>query len=114
MTIEEEITQLTAKWFKYINLDHHKDRDCHWFIRKVWSYGEEPYYAAYHSGYLIDPWTSPKCETEEMAQTLLRDKLKKEINFAINHLTDTMEYQEALDWMAKSKEDLQKLIKELA
>jgi hypothetical protein len=113
MTLEEEITALTAKWYKYVNIDHHKDRDCHWYIQKMWSYGDEPYYQAFHHGYVLEGWSSPKCSTEEMAQTIVRDKLKREIDHAISHLTDTMEHEEALDWLNKSKEDLQTLIKEL-
>ena len=106
MTLEEEITALTNKWMKYIGIDHHKDRDCHWYIEKVWSYGEKPYYQALHHGYILEGWTSPKCGTEEMAQTLLRDKLVKEIDAAIVHLDNTMQYQEALDWMNKTEDEL--------
>jgi len=80
MTLEEEITKLSKQWMDAIAGDHHKDRDCHWYIEKVWSYGEDPYYQAYHGGYLLDSWTSPRCGTEEMASTLLRDKLKRELH----------------------------------
>jgi hypothetical protein len=79
MTLEEEITELTNQWMKYVSVDHHKDRDCHWHIEKCWAYGEDPYYQASHSGYILESWTSPKCATEELASTLLRDKLKREL-----------------------------------
>lgn len=113
MTLEEEITDLTAKWYRYVNLDHHKDRDCHWFIQKTWSYGEEPYYEAYHSGYILDNWTSPRCGTEEMASTVLRDKLKRELNKAIIHLNDVLKDKDALDWLGKTKEEIEKTIKDI-
>jgi hypothetical protein len=87
MTLEEEIIALSKQWMDAISGDHHKDRDCHWFIEKVWSYGEDPYYQAYHRGYLLDSWTSPRCGTEEMASTLLRDKLKRELH-ALSHMSD--------------------------
>lgn len=111
--LEQEITELTAKWYRYVNIDHHKDRDCHWYIQKVWSYGDEPYYEAYHSGYVIDHWTSPKCGTEELAQTILRDKLKREIQSAIMELQDIKKDQEALDWFGHTAEEIDNLIKEL-
>jgi hypothetical protein len=94
MTLEEEITKLTDIWYEYINQDHHKDRDCHWYIHKTWSYGEEPYYIAYHYGYILDHWTSPRCATEEMASTLLRDKLKRELKDAIKQLSGTEYWDE--------------------
>ena len=113
MTLEEEITILTNKWYKYVNLDHHKDRDCHWYVTKVYSYGEEAYYEASHNGYILDHWISPRCGSEEMASTLLRDKLKREMNEAITHLQDVILDEDALDWFGKSKEDVEELIKEL-
>lgn len=113
MKLEEEIMVLTEKWYKYVNLDHHKDRDCHWYITKTYSYGEEAYYEAHHSGYILDHWTSPRCGTEEMASTLLRDKLKRELKEAVVHLTDVLKNDEALDWFGKSKEEIELLIKEL-
>ena len=42
MNYEEEITKLTELWYEIVGNDHHKDRDCHWYINKVWSYGEKP------------------------------------------------------------------------
>lgn len=113
MTLEEEITALTAKWYKYVNLDHHKDRDCHWYIQKVWSYGQEPYYEAHHYGYILDHWTSPRCGSEEMASTLLRDKLKNELRSAISSLEAMLDDQETLDWFGHTAEELAKFIKEL-
>ena len=114
MTLEEEVTKLTGIWYEYVNKDHHKDRDCHWYIHKTWSYGEEPYYQAYHHGYITSHWTSPKCGTEEMASTLLRDKLKRELHTAIIHLQDTLAEQDALNWLGKTREDIEKLIEELS
>ena len=113
MTLEEEIVLLTSKWYKYVNLDHHKDRDCHWYITKTYSYGEEPYYEASHSGYILDHWTSPRCGTEEMASTLLRNKLKHEINHAIVHLKDVLKENSALEWFGATEKDILSLIEEL-
>lgn len=111
MTLEKEITILTEKWYKYVNLDHHKDRDCHWYIEKVWSYGNDPYYIAHHSGYLIDNWTSPKVETEELAMTILRDKLKRELDDAVIWLKDRIDMEEELDdWFGVPIEKVKEFI----
>ena len=112
MTLTEEITVLTGKWYRYANLDHHKDRDCHWYIEKRWSYGDEPYYQAFHHGYLIEHWSSPKCGTAELAETILRDKLKNEVEGAIIHLKDIIVDEEASEWFG-GKEKVIELIKEL-
>lgn len=113
MTLEEEITKLTDLWYQYVNQDHHKDRDCHWYIEKIWSYGEEPYYIAYHHGYIINHWTSPKCATEELAQTLLRNKLKWELKDAAESLSGT-EYWDENDKIGFPSYELRGLTKEKA
>ena len=113
MTLDEEITVLTDKWYKYVSLSHHKDRDCHWYLEKRWSYGNKPYYQAFHPGYIIEPWESAKCSTAKEAETELRNKLRMEIHEAITHLIDVYEDAESLDWFGATTEDLDKLIKEL-
>jgi hypothetical protein len=113
MTLEEEITILTDKWYKYVNLDHHKDRDCHWYIEKRWSYGNAPYYQAFHDGYILDDWSSPKCDTLEAAEIILINKLKREIQEAITHLKDVVVDDDALEWFGSDKKHVNKLIKQL-
>lgn len=113
MTLEEEITILTEKWYKYVNLDHHKDRDCHWYIEKRWSYGNAPYYQAFHHGYILDDWSSPECDTLAAAETMLVNKLKREIQEAITHLKDVVVDADALEWFGSDKKQVNKLIKQL-
>ena len=36
---EKEVADLCLKYHMVIGNDHHKDRDCHFFISKRWSYG---------------------------------------------------------------------------
>ncbi len=50
----EEITKLTNQWYTLIGPDHHKDRDCHWFVETIWSYGDSPQYKIRHHGYILD------------------------------------------------------------
>lgn len=52
--IHDEITNLTSEWYKLIGKDHHKDRDCHWYIESRWSYGDGPKYMVIHHGYVAD------------------------------------------------------------
>lgn len=114
MTLEEDIVLLTKKWYQYVNLDHHKDRDCHWYITKTYSYGEEAYYEASHSGYVLDHWTSPRCGTEEMALTLLRDKLKREIDNALDWLNIGLPLdKEVSEYLGKTEEDINELVRYL-
>ena len=39
MTNVKRILKLTKLWYRYVNMNHHKDIDCHWYIQDVWSYG---------------------------------------------------------------------------
>ncbi len=80
MNIEEEILHLTKAWLNYIAPDHHKDRDCHFYVKKIWSYGDQPYYQAYHYGYVASDFEGTKCDTLEEAQEELRDFLYMSIH----------------------------------
>ena len=80
--LEEEIVKLSRIWYHFVSVDHHKDRDCHWYIEQYFSYGEEPYYRAYHYGYVGDRFEGTKCITLEEAQEELRDRLALEIHKA--------------------------------
>ena len=53
MNTVEEITKLTDEWYTLIGKDHHKDRDCHWYIETKWSYGYPPKYTVQHWGYIL-------------------------------------------------------------
>jgi hypothetical protein len=74
----EEITQLTEEWYKLIGPDHHKDRDCHWYIETKWSYGDPPKYTIQHWGYILDDIVKEFSSYEE-ALVGLKEVLKKEI-----------------------------------
>jgi len=74
----EEITTLTDEWYHLIGKDHHKDRDCHWYIETKWSYGYPPVYTVQHYGYIIDK-IEEECDSYEKALIVLRDILKERI-----------------------------------
>ena len=50
--LSNEITEMGAAWYRYVGLDHHKDRDCHFMVEAIWSYGDPPKFRAYHEGYV--------------------------------------------------------------
>ena len=78
MTKDDKITALTLKWYELVNRDHHKDKDCHFYINKVWSYGNAPFYRVEHFGYIGDD-ISEVFTTYEMAEKHLLNRLKEMI-----------------------------------
>jgi hypothetical protein len=54
MKIEDEITELTERWYELIGDEHHKDRDCHWYVETRWSYGLPQVYVVVHEGYTFE------------------------------------------------------------
>lgn len=52
--LEWRITAKTSEWMDLIGSDHHKDRDCHFYIERIWSYGNAPYWQVSHHGYICD------------------------------------------------------------
>jgi len=50
----KKATELTQEWYKLIGSDHHKDRDCHFYIQIIFSYGNPPIYQLAHDGYLAE------------------------------------------------------------
>ena len=89
--LEEEITKLSYQWMRFVGLDHHKDRDCHWYVTQYYSYGESPYYQAFHYGYIGGTFEGTRCTTIEEAQEELRDRLLLEIHDAKKWVTRNLE-----------------------
>ncbi len=57
--IEQAFIKATDTWYEFVGRDHHKDRDCHWYVSKVkkYSYGDacdEIYFELKHYGYIAD------------------------------------------------------------
>ena len=51
---QERILKLTELWYEYLNKDHHKAKNCYWYIEQTWSHGNLPYYAVLHYGYVYE------------------------------------------------------------
>ena len=75
----DEITNLTEEWYSLIGSDHHKDRDCHWYIETKWSYGYPPVYTVHHYGYIVNE-IEEECDTYNAALLKLKEILVNEIN----------------------------------
>ena len=96
--IDEEITELSDRWYWYVGNDHHKDRDCHFYVACTWSYGKPPTYQASHHGYVMESWESKEFATELEAKIALRDKLKNEVADALALLRERDKSGEIDEW----------------
>lgn len=74
MKTEKRITELSAQYYELIGGEHHKDRDCHWNIETLWSYGKPPVYIVEHKGYLHET-EKATFDSYETAMAFLRDEL---------------------------------------
>ncbi len=96
-TTREKIKKLTKLWYDYVSLDHHKDRDCHFYIEEDWAYGEEPVYCVNHDGYVGEAF-SFFCKTREKAEKVLLKKLgemiEEERKWAREVLENPKEWEE--------------------
>ena len=112
---DEEITQLTLLWYHIIRSDHHKDRDCHWAIEKVWSYGNIPKYIVRHDGYVYERFTK-EFDTYFYAQNFLISKIKKAIEGKrkwARHILNLKEKdKEEYEFNVELAEEIMKLLKE--
>ena len=87
MTTEEilnQITELSKEWYIFIGGDHHKDRDCHFYINTVWSYGQQQKYRVEHFGYLyrdVEETFDTYQEAAEYLLNTLKSMIERERNF---------------------------------
>jgi len=81
--ILNQITELTKKWYSLIGQDHHKDKDCHFYINTVWSYGQKQKYRVEHYGYLykdVEETFDTYKEAAEYLLKTLKTMIKREKN----------------------------------
>lgn len=77
--INDRITELAGEWYELVGRDHHKDRDCHFYIEKKWSYGQPAVYVVQHDGYVWDKLIDEEFPTAYEAHKFLERKLKQMI-----------------------------------
>lgn len=81
--VSRDITRLTEIWYRLVNRDHHKDRDCHWGIDMTWSYGNNPVFRVWHEGYVHD-----RVELKKSSMFAALTALQSEIRRAISDYLD--------------------------
>ena len=86
----EDITKLTAVWYELIGGDHHKDRDCHWYVETKWSYGNTPRYQVQHLGYILDT-IERVYDTYEEALHGLKETLESSIEYVKETAVDDID-----------------------
>jgi hypothetical protein len=88
----DDITKLTNEWYTLIGPDHHKDRDCHWYIETKWSYGQPPLYTIQHFGYILDgikeTWSTYELALERLKE-MLTEEIKQYRMYATNEDEET-------------------------
>lgn len=89
-----KIDELINLYNHLVILDHHKEKDCHWYIEKTWSYGQSPVYVVKHYGYLYNGLREPvTCSTMEEAENVLTMHLNAAIMESISCAKDVMKCQ---------------------
>lgn len=78
MTNSDIIHKLTSLWYTLL-IDHHKDRDCHWYITQRYSYTDKPVYVVEHHGYIIHDFEDKTFNTFGEAEYYLLNKLFEHI-----------------------------------
>lgn len=108
--MEAEIIRLGKIWYKYVSMDHHKDRDCHFRIVKDYRYGDEVVYWSEHEGYIAGDLFSEDCKTLEKAEEalvkILREIINTEKEWAKSVLETKGDYD---DWQIKQAEYISKV-----
>lgn len=109
MSTSDQITELCRRWYNYVGQDHHKDRDCHFYVEKKWSYGQEPVYIAYHYGYRAYDWHSQSYPSAAQAEEALFKWLTHTINGVILDIKERLETPEHEDWLLSHEQLRQEL-----
>jgi len=71
--IDAETEWLLDMWYRYVSMDHHKERDCHWYVSTDFRYGHETKYTVYHDGYICDESVYFECSSYKEALAKLKD-----------------------------------------
>jgi hypothetical protein len=95
---QDKIVELSDKYMKMVSQDHHKDRDCHWYIHTVFSYGEAPVFEVEHNGYVYhDQEFNKKFNDYDDAQDFLIEHLEYAIGEQVEWATRCLENVENWD-----------------
>lgn len=70
-TIQTRIKQATALWYDLVAKDHHKDRDCHFYLTLQFSYDGTRTIHIQHEGYVVGEWGETARSLSEAGEHLL-------------------------------------------
>lgn len=93
MTNCDIIHKLTSLWYTLL-INHHKDRDCHWYISQRYSYISKPVYVVEHHGYIIHNFEDKEFNTFEKAEYYLLSKLFEHIREEIRSGLENVDIDE--------------------
>ena len=108
--LENKIVRLSAIWYEYVGMDHHKDRDCHWMINKTYSYGRPATYVVSHHGYIGSDWQSKPVDNEYDAMLLLISRLNLELTQALKYAKRGLEEAKSEEFSWYEPEHYEKMI----
>jgi hypothetical protein len=81
---EDCLHRLLQLWYKIIGPQHHKDRDCHFFIERHFSTYKNPVWTVRHNGYILKDYEEEFATYNLALQgllTFLVSKIAEEIHY---------------------------------
>jgi predicted glutamine amidotransferase len=88
---EDLIEKALALWYDIIGGEHHKDRDCHFYIEREYSTYRTATWTVYHNGYILKDHKEEFPSFEQALRgllTFLLEKIAEEISLTIKHFDD--------------------------
>lgn len=99
---ESLIKEALRLWYDLIGNDHHKDRDCHFYIEKNYSTYNESTWTVYHNGYILKDFNKSFDSFGLAVKGLLEfllENIAEEISFILTN------FEELLALGEKSQDD---------
>jgi hypothetical protein len=111
---EQIIQQLLKLWYNLIGADHHKDRDCWFFIEREYCTYKDPSWIVRHHGYIRRDYQETFTTFEKAQEGLIEfliDGCAKEINT----IRDNSEYdkERGEEYCNNKLKELEKIVIEL-
>lgn len=101
----DKIAELNEIWYGLLS-GSYKDRDCHFYITQIFSYGNKGKWTVAHHGYINHSYEETEWETYEECQLelirLLKTSILEEVNWYIIHYGDP-------EWDQHEKYNLEQL-----
>lgn len=96
--LPDSVKELAGIWCKAISTDHHKTRDCYFYIETKWAYGEDPKFVAVHNGYVARDLVGKERDSFEEAEADLRKFMTEIITNHYNWATTMSHDPDEMEW----------------